>query len=174
MYAHPDWTPLPDFVRYGQVIRSAHQMLSGWEALGGPIDTTGEQVKSMVDTMLNVAWDPEIGGFHLAGSSLGPTYIEGTTIFVRDKCWWPQADGMKLLLAMARLHSADAPRYMAHLERLWTYIRTYVIDTRRGGWFPAGVDTNPKARKRPKATMWKDSSHETEALLDCLRLLDKL
>jgi len=30
----------------------------------------------------------------------------------------------------------------------------------------------PEARKRPKASAWKDASHEVEALLDCLRLLN--
>lgn len=175
MYAHPDWTPLPDFVRYGQVLRSANQLLSGSEALAGAVDPMAARVaKCMVDTMLRVAWDPDTGGFHLAGSSFGPTYIEDTTVFVRSKCWWPQADGMKALLAMARLHPADAAEYRAHFVHLWEYIRKYVIDTKYGGWFPAGLDTDPEARKRPKASMWKDCSHETEALLDCLLMLDSL
>lgn len=173
MFAHPDWTPVPDFVRYGQVIRSANHLMFASEALFATADPVTKQVaKSMVDTMLRVAWDPEKGGFHLAGSSFGPTYTEDTVIFAKDKRWWFQADGMKALLAMTRLHRNDV--YAAHFLRLWDYIRKYLIDAEYGGWLAAGLDTNPDAKKGRKATMWKDSSHELEALLDCQLLLKTL
>jgi len=172
MYAHPDWTPLPDFVRYGQVLRSANHLLSAAEALHNAVDPLTTRVtKSMVDMMLRVAWDSNQGGFHLAGSSFGPVYIEDTMVFVRDKAWWPQAEGMKALLAMARLHPSEADNYVSHFAQLWQYIREYIIDAKRGGWLAAGRDTNPEAGKRPKASVWKDCSHESEALLDCLSLL---
>jgi mannobiose 2-epimerase len=171
MYAHPDWTPVPDFVRYGQVLRSANFLLCASESLFVTVDPTTKQVaKSMIDSMLRVAWDSERGGFHLAGSSFGPTYTEDTVIFAKDKRWWFQADGMKALLALARLLADDA--YAAHFVRLWRYVKKYVIDAKYGGWLAAGLDTNPDARRAPKATMWKDSSHEVEALLDCSLLLD--
>src|SRR5439155_16090522 len=48
----------------------------------------------------------------------------------------------------------------------------YLIDAKHGGWFSAGLDTNPEARKRPKVTLWKDCTHETEALLHSLLMLD--
>ena len=173
MYAHPDWTPLPDFVRYGQILRSANFLLSASATLFGTSDSTTERVaQSMIDTMLRVAWDSDKGGFHLAGSSFGPAYIENTIVFVKDKAWWVQAEGLKALLAMARLHPGSQVDYEAHFLRLWDYVKTYVIDAKRGGWLAAGLDTNPDARKLAKATMWKDSSHEVEALLDCSLLLD--
>ncbi len=173
LYAHLDWTPLPDFVRYGQVLRSAHHLLSASDALAGAAEpTTGRVARSMIDTLLRIAWDPRRGGFHLAGSSFGPAYVEDIVVFVPYKYWWPQADGLKVLLAMARRHPADAATYLAHFARLWDYIKTYVIDARRGGWLSAGLDTTPEARRKPKATMWKDASHETEALLDVLMMLD--
>jgi cellobiose epimerase len=173
MFAHPDWTPAPDFVRYGQVVRSAHHLLSASQALGAAVDPTTQRIaKSMVDTMLRIAWDREKGGFHLAGSSFGPAYFGDTVVFARNKVWWPQADGLKLLLATARLHPRDAADYEANFLRLWEYVKRYVIDARHGGWFPAGLDTNPQARKQPKASAWKDASHEVEGLLDSLRLLD--
>lgn len=173
MYAHPDWTPLPDFVRYGQVLRSANMLLLASEALSGASDSATERVvQSMIDTMLRVAWDSDKGGFHLAGSSFGPTHMEGTIVFVRTKAWWVQAEGLKALMTMARLHPHSQVDYTAHLLRLWDYVKAYVIDSRRGGWLAAGLDTNPDARNLAKATMWKDSSHEVEALLDCSLLLD--
>jgi cellobiose epimerase len=169
MYAHPDWTPLPDIVRYGHILRVANLLLAGSTALTGAVDaTTGAVVKSMVDAMLHLAWDPERGGFHSAGGSFRPVDVEGTNFLVRTKAWWPQAEGLRLLNAMARLYPADPADYRTHFVRLWEYVRKYVIDSRRGGWFQAGVDENPEARKWPKAFPWKDCSHETEALLQCL------
>jgi mannobiose 2-epimerase len=172
MYAHADWTPLPDFVRYGQVLRSAVQLLSASQALTGAADpVTARVAGSMVDTMLRVAWDRHRGGFHLAGSSFGPTYVENTLIFERYKCWWPQADGMRALLTMARLHPTGADEYARRFTALWDYVKTYVIDRKRGGWLAAGLDTNPESKMWAKATIWKDASHETDALLDSILML---
>ena len=92
-------------------------------------------------------------------------------MFVRTKAWWPQADGIRALLEMAHLHPAEATNYVGLAEQLWQYIKDYMIDRRYGGWFVAGLDTNPEARKQPKARIWKDCSHEVEALQDCLSLL---
>jgi cellobiose epimerase len=174
-YAHPDWTPVPEFARYGQILRSASHLVMASETLNGAVDSpTKEVARSMADTMLRIAWDPHKGGFHLAGSSFGPTYLEGNVVFVRTKCWWSQADGLKVLLTMARIHPNDAAEYEAHFVRLWEYVKKYLIDGKYGGWRPAGIDTNPRAKREPKATIWKDSSHETEALLDSLMILDSL
>jgi mannobiose 2-epimerase len=175
MYAHPDWTPLPDVVRYGQVLRSANLLIAGLEALAGKVDDMTRRVaRSMVDTMLRVAWDAGKGGFHLAGSSFGPALVEGVVVFAPEKIWWVQADGMKALLTMARLYPADAAQYIAYFAKAWDYVRTWVIDAEHGGWRYAGLDTNPEASEQPNATRWKDSSHETECLLDCLLMLDSL
>jgi mannobiose 2-epimerase len=93
-------------------------------------------------------------------------------VFVHDKVWWAQADGLRALLSMAQLHPDDQIDYASNFERLWHYAKGYLIDAKRGGWLSAGLDTNPDARKRPKASAWKDASHEVEALLDCLRMLN--
>jgi mannobiose 2-epimerase len=173
MYAHPNWAPLPDVVRYGHILRTANLLLAGSTALGGPVDSaTLGVVKSMVDSMLSIAWDPVKGGFHAAGGSFASEDIEGTKVVVRTKSWWPQTEGLRALLAMAQLYPADPANYRQHFVRLWSYVRAYLIDSRNGGWFQAGLDESPQARTGPKAFPWKDCSHETEALLDCLRLLN--
>jgi mannobiose 2-epimerase len=172
MYTHPDWTLLPDLARYGQILRSANHLVGASDVLAGAEDSLTKRVaKSMVDTMLRIAWD-RAGGFYCAGSSFGPANVEDFTIFVRQKVWWIQADGMKALLTMARLQPAGAAEYIIHFVRLWEYVKKCLIDAKYGGWFVAGLDTNPNARKQPKANSWKDSSHEVEALLDSLLMLD--
>jgi mannobiose 2-epimerase len=65
MYTHPDWTPLPDFVRYGQVIRSANHLLAAAKTLESAADLlTSSVAKSMVDMMVRVAWDKQNGEHH--------------------------------------------------------------------------------------------------------------
>ena len=173
MFVHPDWTPVPDFARYGQSLRAASHLLAASAALAGAVDPVTARVSaSIVDTMLRIAWDRDHGGFHLAGSSFGPTHMDGNVMYVRDKSWWVQADAMSLLLAIARLRPADETEYLGHFVRLWEYVKKYLIDAKHGGWFSAGLDTNPEARKRPKASLWKDCRHETDALLDSLMMLD--
>ena len=175
MCTHPNWTPLPDLVRYGHVLRAANLLLAGSTALTGKVDsTTSAVVKSMVDNMLAVAWDPARGGFHAAGGTFPPTDIEGTKVFLRTKSWWPQAEGMRVLLAMAQMYPADPAGYRGHFVRLWDYVKKYLIDPRHGGWFQAGLDESPEARKLPKAFSWKDCSHETEALLEGLQVPNPL
>ena len=170
MFANPDWAPLPDVCRYGHVVRAANLLLAGSTALTGRVDpTTAAVVKSMVDTMLAVAWDPAKGGFHAAGGTFPPTDIEGMKVFLRTKSWWVQAEGLRLLLATALKHPDDSHDYGGHFARLWDYVRAYVIDSRHGGWFQAGIDESPDARRQPKAFTWKDCSHETEALLECIQ-----
>lgn len=172
MVANADWTPVPDVVRYGHVLRASNLLLAGSSALTGAVDPkTARVVKSMVDNTLRVAWDPATGGFHAAGGSFAPTDVEGRLVFVRTKSWWPQAEGMRVLLSMARTYPDDPADYRTQFLRLWAYIRTYLIDASNGGWYQAGIDESPEAKKQPKAFAWKDCSHETETLLECLQAL---
>jgi mannobiose 2-epimerase len=172
MFTQPDWSPLPDLVRYGQVLRVASHLLMASHALGRAGDAaTADMATAMIDTMLQVAWDQRGGGFFYAGPGLGQTHIEGSLVVAQGKAWWVQADGIRALLQVVLERPSQAAHYASRLEDLWRYIKSQLIDTRRGGWYAAGLDRTPEARRRPKATLWKDASHETEALLHCLSLL---
>ena len=174
IHMHPDWTPLPDFVRYGQVLHSANHLIGAASVLYAGVDpVTAKIARSMVDHMLRVAWDPDKAGFSLAGSSFGLRHLDGAAIFVKDKRWWNQAEGMTALLAVAQMGPNQVP-YIEYFVRLWNYVKTYVIDDRHGGWFASGLDSNPEARRWPKATMWRDASHEVAALLESKQILDTL
>jgi mannobiose 2-epimerase len=170
-YMHPDWAPLPEIARYGQILHSVDHLLAASDALGeGPEAKTRQVARSIVDTMLRFAWDERKGGFSFAGPSFGPAHLEDIILYFRGKYWWVQTAGLKALLSVARLFP-DGP-YGEYFVRQWNYVKDYVIDSRHGGWMRAGLDTNPDARKQPKASQWKDASHEVEALLDSLEVLD--
>jgi mannobiose 2-epimerase len=172
-FALPDWTPLPDFVRYAQTIHSASYLLSVSEALAADERAKTVQVaRSMIDTMLALAWDGERGGFRYAGAGLGPMRLEGSLLQAPAKSWWAQTEGMRALLFLALQGGDDAKRYASAFGVLWDYVKSYLIDGEHGGWIATGLDTDPDARNQPKATIWKDASHEVGALLACLSLLE--
>ena len=102
--------------------------------------------------------------------TFGPTHLEDLVIFVDDKFWWAQAEGMKALLTMALRYPNDRMAYAEQFRKLWEYVKRYMIDSKHKGWFWVGVDANRRVAKKPKATMWKDPSHEAGALMDCIRM----
>lgn len=165
----PDWTPVPEIYRYAYALNTANLLVRAERALDGE-PKTAEVVKSLVDTSLRFARDDSRGGFRFAGSPFGTLWIGGTKLFVDDKIWWTQAEAMKAILRLALLHPDDGMDYLRRFHELWAYIRQNLIDRRYGGWLFVGLDSKP-ARKQPKATIWKDPSHETHALLDCVRML---
>jgi mannobiose 2-epimerase len=169
MFALPDWTPVPEIVRYGQVLRGANILAAAADVVGDEADES--VVKSMFDTMVRIAWDKKRGGFFLAGSSLGPEYLGRESVFFPCKTWWLQAEGLTALASLKRKYPDDPAGYATRFRQLWAYIRENVIDEKRGGWMGEGLDTDHLAATRPKAAMWKDCSHEVEAMLYCLEVL---
>jgi len=169
MYFQPDWTPVPDFYRYAYAVNTANILARVSRVLDAD-PKTSQQIKSMIDTVLRYSWDRSKGGFYYAGSTYGPMYVEDIRVFIEDKFWWPQAEGTRALLRLALLHPDDEMDYFERFRELWSYINKYLIDRKRGGWLWVGRDFF-RFRRKPKATMWKDPSHEGHSLLECIRLL---
>ena len=172
MYFQPDWTPVPDFGRYGYAVRITNILAKASRYLGLDTDSkTPQVIKSVVDTLLRYAWDQSKGGFFYGGSTFGPTRVEDIIIFAKDKFWWPQAEGMSMLLRMALVCPDNEMDYLQKFKDLRSYINKYMIDWKRGGWYWVGLDSSPRRWRQPKATVWKDASHEVLPLMDCIRML---
>jgi cellobiose epimerase len=172
MYFQPDWTPVPDFNRYGYGLNISNIIARSCRALAPETDSkTAQVIKSVVDTLLTYGWDRSKGGFFYGGSTFGRTHVEDITVLVDGKFWWLQAEAMRALLGMALLYPDDEMEYLERFKELWGYIKEYMIDWDRGGWLWAGLDSSPRRRKQPKATPWKEPSHEVHSLLECIRLL---
>lgn len=172
MYFQPNWTPVPDIARYSYGINTSNILAKASRSPCLEADTkTGDVVKSVVDTVLQYGWDASRGGFFYGGSTFGPTHLEDIVVFIDTKFWWPQAEGMRALLRMALLYPDDERNYRQRFHQLWSYIKEYIIDERRGGWLWVGKDARPRRWRSAKATPWKEPSHEVHSLLECLRLL---
>jgi len=172
MYFQPNWTPVPDIARYSYGINTSNILAKASRSPCLESDTkTRDVVKSVVDTVLQYGWDASRGGFFYGGSTFGPTHLEDIIVFIDTKFWWPQAEGMRALLRLALLYPDDERNYMQRFHQLWSYIKEYIIDARRGGWLWVGKDSRPRRWRSAKATPWKEPSHEVHSLLECLRLL---
>lgn len=64
MHFQPDWTPVPDVTRYGQTVHAANILAKAASTLSfdSDLETQGV-IKSVVDTLLQYAWDDVKGGF---------------------------------------------------------------------------------------------------------------
>lgn len=172
-YFHPDWTPVPEFARYASGLHAANKLARSLRNPCFAADSRARQViDSLIDNILRHGWDKARGGFFYGGSTFGRTYMEDFAVHLAGKYWWTQAEGLTALLRMALSYPGHDADYMGRFTELWAYINHYVVDSRYGGWLWVARDSQKFGRRPPKATMWKDASHEVHALLDCMQLLE--
>ncbi len=163
LYFNADWVPAPDHDSYGHDVETGFLLTEAAEALGNSDERSRVVPRMLVDHALQYGWDKERGGFFYGGSTFGE-------IFLRDKSWWVQAEGMNALLLMARLYPNDAEFYEKKFLEQWEYIKRYMLDRKYGEWHASGLDSNPD-RTQAKATVWKASYHNSRALMNCLGML---
>ena len=56
-------------------------------------------------------------------------------------------------------------------EKLWHYVKVYILDQENGGWFWGGLDKQPYYKNAPKGSIWKASYHDGRALMNCIFML---
>ncbi|HEY5564471.1 MAG TPA: AGE family epimerase/isomerase, partial [Rhodothermia bacterium] len=158
-----------DHVSYGHDIETAFLMDEAAHALQFDEALSLLKGKVMVDHALKYGWDQEFGGFFDGGYYFDPA---GPPENVMDgKIWWVQAEGLNALLLMAERFPNDRRRYFDRFVKQWRYVKAYLIDHDRGGWFWAGLDREPERRDYLKAHMWKGPYHDGRALMNCSAIL---
>lgn len=185
LYFSPDWVPISyrdsteavrkahlflDHVTFGHDVETAYLLLEASHTLGIVHDTTTLRIaKKMVDHALRFGWDKDHGGLY----AMGYYASHSDTVFIvdRPKEWWIQAEALHAFLLMARLFPEES-KYFTYFKKQWEYIKRYLIDSKRGGWYWAGLDMHQEFLHQPKGSEWKATYHETRALLNCIRWLD--
>jgi cellobiose epimerase len=157
-----------DHISFGHDIETAYLLLETSSVLRiGLEDKTLAVVKKLVDHSVSKGWDSRYGGLYDAGYYLKDA--EDIRIVNKSKIWWSQAEALNALLMMSRIYP-DESYYKLFLEQ-WNYIDKYLIDHQNGEWYPEGLDRKPRAKKFPKATIWKINYHNSRALMNCIRML---
>jgi cellobiose epimerase len=86
-----------------------------------------------------------------------------------DKHWWPQAEAI-VGLANAWQITGDA-HYLAKAERVWQFIREYLIDKENGEWHWRVSRSGNVYREEDKAGAWKCPYHNGRAALEIMKRL---
>jgi mannose/cellobiose epimerase-like protein (N-acyl-D-glucosamine 2-epimerase family) len=97
-----------------------------------------EAAKGLFLTTVEIGWDKTVGGFYY-------TLDFDDKPDQADRFWWPLAEGAA---AAAVLGSVDQdPRFELWYRRIWSFIATYIIDRKHGGWtHELNADLQPISR----------------------------
>ncbi len=158
-----------DHVSFGHDVETAYLMLEASHVLGPESDTkTLAVAKRMVDHALANGWDDENGGFYYEGYYFA--HSDSISIINEIKEWWVQAEGLNALLMMAKLFPQEN-KYDEAFRKQWEYMKKYLIDHERGGWYKEGLDKSPDQVKSAKGSEWKVNYHESRAFINCIKML---
>lgn len=165
-----DWKPIPQLISYAMCLQAAGILFQTSRTLhqGEVLPKIAVVVREILDHMLWVAWDQKHGGFHEGGGPFGPTRLADCPVFVPEKCWWGQDEGLRTLMYAVEIFPREGYEPWALEHR--NYIDRYLIDHRHGGWKKRGRDSVRYRYRAPKSELWKDPSHETFALLTAIEI----
>jgi mannobiose 2-epimerase len=158
-----------DHVSFGHDYETAFLMLEASHSLGLNNDiTTLRTSKKMVDHAINNGWDKINGGFFDEGY-----YFRESTeceIIKDTKVWWAQAEGLNALLLFSKIFPEEK-KYYELFEKMWDYIKFYLIDKEFGDWYWGSLEKEPFYRTEPKGSIWKCTYHNGRALMNCIKML---
>jgi cellobiose epimerase len=167
LYFTNDWRATPDHDSYGHDVETAYLMLETGGALVRPRHPRTERVaKMLVDHALAYGWDDAYGGFYREGTATGR--VEDVR-----KEWWVQMEGLNALLLMHEKYGRETDAYFRAFQRQWEFIKEQQRDAEYGGIYDT-VERDGTPTDRVKARMWKDTYHDTRALMNVNARLRRL
>lgn len=182
LYFTPDWQEITDgvihehsignvhdvHITFGHDIETVFLLKEEAEALGIPFDKPFLIfLEKMTDQVIERAWDNQAGGIFERGKRTDDTLL----ITDNTKVWWSQAEAMNTFLLMSMLLPDKESYYFEYFSKSWLYNYTFLIDHEFGGWYSAGIDSKPAAKKAMKAQIWKGTYHDGRAMLRCIESL---
>jgi mannobiose 2-epimerase len=175
---HRNWQPQPTLERYGYPLQTVHRLFAAQPVVDNPslMETRALRV---LDHAISRAWAGDTGGFWYAGPAGPPDEIEGVSLIVRRRIWWPQMEGLRSLLLCGLRENGR--QYAALFQAQWRLVRDRMSDLYFGGVYgtcPDDLSSREQPRTRwtrgpalRKGDVWKDASHETESLVESIRRL---
>ncbi len=158
-----------DHVSFGHDYETAFLMLEASHVLGIDNDIrTLTTCKKMLDHAIKFGWDNINGGFFDEGY-----YFEGKEkceIIKDTKTWWPQAEGLNVLLLFSTIFPQNTT-YNVLFEKLWNYVKKYLLDSENKGWYWGSIEKEPYMNSEPKGSIWKVAYHDGRSLMNCLSML---
>ena len=95
---------------------------------------------------------------------------QGSTIDT-DKHWWPQAEAMVGLMDAWEIDQQG--KYLESIQKVWQFIKNKLIDLENGEWFWRVNRKDIPITSEDKVGKWKCPYHNTRALLELIRRIEK-
>lgn len=153
------WHSLIDLYSYGHDIETAWLADRALETLGDPVYT--EKIRPITKEITKNIYEHALDGDSL------PNEAENGAVDT-TRVWWVQAEAVVGFLNGYEKDPRQT-RYLEAAERIWHYIREYVIDKRIGSeWFWAvGKDGAPL--EKPIVEPWKCPYHNGRMCMEVIR-----
>jgi len=122
----------------------------------------------IIDWSLRLGWDEKYGGilYFVDVEGKPQTYLEWDM-----KLWWPHTEALYALLLAHYLTGEE--KYLAWYEKVHDYSFNHFPDPEYGEWF-GYLHRDGSLSTQLKGSMWKGPFHLPRALLQCVKLLEKM
>jgi len=149
-------------VAFGHNIQLSYLLYDAYLVMNEEIpDSIQMLIKNLADHTIEYGFDEQFGGLFNTGHFYNPGY----GIIDDEKNWWTEAEALNTLILMKNLYP-DEIKYKDNLDKHWTYVKKYVIDTVYGGWYSTGLDTRSSAKTSNKGHIWKTPYHTGRSLIN--------
>lgn len=158
-----EWEKRSNIISYGHDIECSWLLYEAAEVLGN--EALFKQCKEVSVQMAKAAADG------LAQDGAINYELNPDTKHLNDsKQWWPQAEAMVGFFNAYEL--TGKVNYLEKSEKVWQFIKTYLIDKENGEWF-GGVSADHTIIAKDKVTFWKCPYHNGRACMEIWRRLHK-
>lgn len=86
--------------------------------------------------------------------------------------WWVQAETI-VALVNAYEKMPGHPEYLEKAEKVWAYVKKYLINYEAGGEWHSETDPDGTDHRRPMVSLWKCPYHNGRMCMEVLKRLDK-
>ena len=165
LFFDTDWTVRSSTVSFGHDIEGAWLLYEAAKVVGDDLllaEVTTNLVQ-MVDATLSDGCAAD-----------GSVYNEKNTIsghLDSDKHWWMQAEAIVGLAYAWKITGKDT--YLDQLEKVWHFIRTFVIDPVNGEWFGRIDKYGVPIISDDKAGFWKCPYHNSRAMMEVIGIISE-
>ncbi len=155
------WNTLIDLYSYGHDIEAAWLIDRGCEVLQDPVYT--ERMSPITKKITKNIYDRAYVDSSVLNESEGG--VKDTT-----RVWWVQAEAVVGFLNGYE-KSPDQQQYREAAEDIWNFIRTCLVDKRKGSEWYWALDQDRKPLKKPIVEPWKCPYHNGRMCFEVIRRL---
>lgn len=162
LFFENDWTVKSNIVSFGHDIEGAWLLNEAAMEIGDK--QLIKETKKHALTLVNVTMEDGMDADGSVFNEKHGTHLDTT------KHWWMQAEALVGLMDAWQITGED--RYLITLEKVWHFIKTYVIDSENGEWFGHLNRNGNPLNTEDKVGFWKCPYHNSRAMLEMISRIE--